>query len=228
LAAAPYLNSLYSRRGVQRAGLALSGALVIAIIALLIGYSAGAKWALKVPASVGVASMMPFVVLAVLGAGAWLCAWRMRPILAWAGVMTSVMLVWSYGVNPQIDGERSAQTFMRGMLRQVPPGAELAFMGYKEQFLLYLDRPVVNFGHRRWLEGPKESYDASQWLNGGGKRVLLMPADQFKPCFSDSPHRVGGYASGEEWLLVSPPASKDCADQGNSRNVIHYEPPATR
>jgi hypothetical protein len=228
LAAAPYLNSLYSRRGVQRTGLVLSGALVIATLALLAGHMAGAKWALKVPASLGVSSMMPFVVLAVLGAGAWLCAWRTRPILAWAGVMTSVMLVWSYGVNPQIDGERSAQTFVRGMLSQVPANAELAFMGYKEQFLLYLDRPIVNFGHRRWLEGPKESYDAAQWLNGGGERVLLMPADQLKPCFSDSPYRVGGVASGEQWLLVSRPASTACADQGNRHNTIHYQPPATR
>jgi 4-amino-4-deoxy-L-arabinose transferase-like glycosyltransferase len=229
LAASPYLNGLFSRRSVQRAGLALSGFLVVAAFALIIGHTAGAKWALKVPASVGISSTTPFLVFAVLGALAWFWAWRMRPILAWAGVMTSVMLVWSYAINPQIDGERSAQTFMQSVLRQVPPGTELAFMGYKEQFLLYLDRPVVNFGHRRWLEGPKESYDASLWLNGASNRMLLMPADMKKTCFQASARTVvGGVASGEEWLLVSPPAAEECARQGNPSNVIRYESPATR
>jgi 4-amino-4-deoxy-L-arabinose transferase-like glycosyltransferase len=228
LAAAPYLNALFSRRSVQRAGLVLSGILVIAALAFIVGYGAGARWALKVPSTLGISSIAPFVAFAILSAVAWLWAWRAQPVLAWVGVMTSVMLVWSYGINPQIDGERSAQTFMRGVLEQVPPDAELAFMGYKEQFLLYLDRPIVNFGHRRWMEGPKESYDAAQWLNGGGSRVLLMPADQLKPCFADSPHRLGGRASGEEWLLVTAPASQACASQGNARNVIHYESPATR
>ena len=46
---------------------------------------------------------------------------------------------------------------MRAVLAQVKPGEELALVAYKEQFLLYLDRPTVNFGHRRWLEGPQES-----------------------------------------------------------------------
>ena len=51
------------------------------------------------------------------------------------------------------------------MLAQVQAGEQLALVAYKEQFLLYLDRPTVNFGHRRWLEGPQESYDAAAWLN---------------------------------------------------------------
>jgi 4-amino-4-deoxy-L-arabinose transferase-like glycosyltransferase len=228
LAASPYLIGLFSRRSVQRTGLALSGLLVLGAIVLVVAHALGAKWAVKVPSSIGIASIAPFRVLAILGAIAWLWAWRTRPILAWAGVMTSVMLVWSYGINPQIDGERSARTFTQGLMRQVPPGDELALMGYKEQFLLYLDRPIVNFGHRRWLEGPKESYDAAQWLNGRPGRALLIPSDQLNPCFAASPRTLAGSASGENWLLVRAPASEDCARQGNAHNVIRYKPPATR
>jgi len=228
LASAPYLNGLFSRRSVQRTGLVLSALLPIAAVVLIVAYVVGANWALKIPSRVGISSIVPFAVFALLSAVVWLWAWKSRPILAWAGVMTSVMLVWSYGINPQIDGERSARTFMESVLKQVPRNRELAFMGYKEQFLLYLDRPVYNFGHRRWMEGPKESYDAAQWLNASSDRVLMIPAHQLSPCFALSPHTNGGAASGQQWLLINSPAAKECADKGNSRNLIRYEPPATR
>ena len=55
--------------------------------------------------------------------------------------------------------------------------------------------PTVNFGHRRWLEGPQESYDAAAWLNAAPDRVLLVPDPTVKPstasCFIGSVERAG-------------------------------------
>ena len=85
-----------------------------------------------------------------------------------------------------MNGERSASDFTRAVLAQVKPEEELALVAYKEQFLLYLDRPTVNFGHRRWLEGSQETFDASAWLDAAPHRVLLVPEDALAPCFTNA------------------------------------------
>ena len=90
-----------------------------------------------------------------------------------------------------------------------------------EQFLLYLDRPTVNFGHRRWLEGPQESYDASAWLNAAPHRVLLVPEDQLEPCFPTNATKAGR-SSDEDWYLVRGPASAECAAKGDLARAISY------
>jgi hypothetical protein len=33
--------------------------------------------------------------------------------------------------------------------------------------LLYLDQPIVNFGHNRWREA-QQYYDAARWLSDAG------------------------------------------------------------
>ncbi len=108
------------------------------------------------------------------------------------------------------------------MLTQVKADEELALVAYKEQFLLYLDRPTVNFGHRRWLEGPQESYDASAWLNAAPHRVLLVPAGSTRALFPVERHQLQGAASDEDWYLVRGPATQDCARQGDANRAIHY------
>jgi hypothetical protein len=100
-------------------------------------------------------------------------------------------------------------------------------VAYKEQFLLYLDRPTVNFGHRRWLEGPQESYDAAAWLNGGANRVLLIPKVRLNPeggvgaCFVANLSPVGR-SSSDDWFLVRAPATDICAARGNAARAITY------
>ena len=89
------------------------------------------------------------------------------------------------------------------MLAQVKPDEELALVAYKEQFLLYLDRPTVNFGHRRWLEGPQESYDASAWLNAAPDRVLLVPEQHAQAVLVFPANATNaGHSSDEDWFLV--------------------------
>jgi hypothetical protein len=104
----------------------------------------------------------------------------------------------------------------------VRPGEQLALVAYKEQFLLYLDRPVVNFGHRRVFEGPQESYDAAAWLNQQPGRVLLVPEDQLAPCFTANAS-AAGVSSDDVWSLVRAPAAADCAAKGDASRAIRYE-----
>ena len=148
-------------------------------------------------------------------------AWQRWPLAAWPVALGSLTVVFSYFIAPAMNAERSGSGFVGQMLTQVKPGEELALVAYKEQFLLYLDRPTVNFGHRRWLEGPQESYDASAWLNAAPHRVLLVPTDQLKPCLTENAIQVGR-SSDEDWYLVRGPAAADCAQQGDARRAIHY------
>ena len=98
-------------------------------------------------------------------------------------------------------------------------------LAYKEQFLLYLDRDTVNFGHARWREGDAEAFDAARWLSGSEQRVLLVPEHFIERCFSQSPRRFAGESSDDRWYLVSGQPSRECVERGNPKKVIRYPTP---
>ena len=221
LAAAPFLPELFKRVGVRRASLVLGAALVVPALVLAVGALIHA-----VPMQrVGLDSPTPLIVFAVAASALWLVAWRRRQILAWPAVLACLAVVWSYGITPLIDSERSGRGFTESVMAQVPASKELAFVGYKEQFFLYADRPTVNFGHRRWVEGPQEGYDAATWINAAPGRVALIEANAAKECFSRSPQRIAGKTSGDTWLLVEAPADSACAARGDAQRAHRYDPP---
>ena len=223
MAALPFLESLLMRAGVRRAGFVLAGVFFAGLAALTIAYGLQAKFAVDAIAAAnlgGVTSL--YVYLALCAAGLAFAALR-APLAAWPVALGSLALVFSYLIAPAMNGERSGKDFTRAALAQLQPREQLALVAYKEQFLLYLDRPTVNFGHRRWLEGAQESYDAAQWLNAAPHRVLLVPESTMKkyPCFLVAV-TPAGRSSDEEWFLVRPPAERSCAEHGDSSRAISY------
>jgi hypothetical protein len=132
-------------------------------------------------------------------------------------------------VYPQINASRSGERFVRELEKRADPSRELGLIAYKEQFLLYLDRPSVNFGHSRWREGELESYDAALWLNAAANRELLVPERYLEPCFTATAGRIEvGSTARERWFLVSAPAAPECAARGTNASVRHYRRPETR
>jgi 4-amino-4-deoxy-L-arabinose transferase-like glycosyltransferase len=225
LAAAPFLPELFRRAGVQRAGIVLGAVLAIPAVVIAIGALFGVEPVTQAVARAGLTSSTPVIVFAVAAAALWCVAWRKRPVLAWPAVLCTLAVVWSYGITPMIDSDRSGRRFTEGVVAQVPGSKELAFVGYKEQFFLYVDRPTVSFGHRRWVEGPQEAYDAASWINAAPDRVALIEANTAKECFSDSPQRIAGKTSGDTWLLVEAPADSACAARGDASRANRYIPP---
>ncbi len=225
LAAAPYLPGLFARRGVQRAGLALAAVLVLGAFAVLVMDLAGKAKLRTQLEEAGIQSLAPIVGFAVVALGLWIAAAWKRPMLAWPAVLGALAVVWSYAITPRIDGERSARAFMEQAEALVPPGTDFALMGYKEQFLLYLDRPAVNFGHARWREGAQESYDASAWLAAAPGRLLLIPEAALKPCFESTEQSLAGASSGDRWLLVRGRPSDECVNKGSVSRALSYSPP---
>lgn len=220
LAASPLLQAALDRTGARRAGLVLAGAFWLAALVLAVGHALGAKFAVEPLAAANLDGPLALhVYLLLCGLGLALAAWR-APLLAWPAALGSLTLVFSFFLAPAMNGDRSGRDFLRGVLAQVKPGEQLALVAYKEQFLLYLDRPVFNFGHRRWLEGPQEAYDAAAWLRATEQGVLLVPDRQLEPCFVDDAASVGR-SSDDEWFLVRS-ARADCAAKGQSARAIRY------
>ncbi len=216
LASLPLLPEVFARPGVRRAGWALAlflfGAVLLALVAVLLGY-------LNVEGLPVIPLLVTYLVLC--GAGLWI-AHRRAPLAAWPVALGTLCIAFSYALAPAMNPDNSASQFTHDMLAKVKPDEELALVAYKEQFLLYLDRPTVNFGHRRFLEGPQEAYDAAAWLNAAEHRVLLVPQDQMKECFPDT-SLPAGETSDEQWYLVHAPASSACAEKGVATRAIHYD-----
>ncbi len=225
LAAAPFLPEIFSRRGVRWAGAALGAAVVLLAVGVLVVDAAGNQKLRAEAAEQGVASLAPIAVIAALGGLAWLLAVWKRALFAWPAVLGAVALVWSYWITPSIDGERSARDFMRQTQALVPADTELGLLAYKEQFLLYLNRSIVNFGHARWREGEQEAFDASAWLNGAGGRALLVPESALTRCFVSTSKQLAGESSGDRWFLVRGEAERSCAEKGDPSTAIRYRPP---
>ncbi len=221
IASMPLLREVLARPGARMAGFGLAAVFWVGALVFAIGHAVGADFVMKTLSSANLPEATPlYVYLVLCGVGLALARWR-APLLAWPAALSSLTLVFSYFIAPAMNGERSGGNFMRGALMQVRPDEELGLLSYKEQFLLYLDRPTINFGHRRWLEGPQESFDAAAWLNAAPRRVLLVPEGQLNPCFPQGGTNVGR-SSDDEWFLVRPPAAADCVVKGQATRAIRY------
>jgi hypothetical protein len=210
---------------VQRASLILAAGLLLGAAALLIAEATGHPKLHALLAEQGIESLAPITIFLGVGLVLWALAFWKKPILAWPALLAGVAGLWSYGITPVINGERSARDFMKEMQALVPRDAELGLLSYKEQFLLYLDRPIVNFGHARWREGDQEAYDASVWLSAAPGRTLLIPESAVSPCFVSTTKQPAGASSGDGWLLVKGEAAVSCVQKGDGTRAIRYRPP---
>jgi hypothetical protein len=224
IAALPFIQALLARAGVRRAGLILGAVFFTGGAIFACACAVHARFAVDALALANLPSPLAFYLYVLLCGVGLAVAYARAPLAAWPDALGSLAIVFSYFIAPAMNGENSSRDFMRAVQRQVKPGEELALVAYKEQFLLYLDRPIVNFGHRRVFEGPQESYDAAAWLNEAPNRVMLVPADQMKPCFIANVAKAG-VSSDEEWFLVRAPAATACAEKGYVGKAIHYIAP---
>ncbi|HNR21735.1 MAG TPA: glycosyltransferase family 39 protein [Steroidobacteraceae bacterium] len=224
LAAAPLLPAVLARRGVAVASLALSGVLLVAVAGIAIAVALDLPQAHTLLSAENLPPDLPMYVPAFACAAAWLLAWR-RPLLGWPLVLAALAASFSWAIAPAIDPIRSGRAFMQHVLAQVPPDRELGLVAYKEQFLLHLDRPIVNFGHRRWREDGAEEADAARWLAAAPGRVLLVPDALLAPCFTTATAHGARTSAGERWSLVTGSPAPDCVARGDASRAIRYAPP---
>jgi 4-amino-4-deoxy-L-arabinose transferase-like glycosyltransferase len=226
LASAPLLPELIGRRGVIRLGALLAALVVLATAGFTLGHALADARVLAITRELGLSSSARLACVPLAAAAAALAAALRRPILIWPATLAGCALAFSFAIEPRIDPQRSGEAFMRAALAQVPADAELGLVDYKYQFLLYLDRPIVDFGHRRWLDPLAEQRDAARWLDASPARELLVPRSQLSPCFQGSPRQMAGETVGERWYLVRGPASAACAQLGDPARALPFRPAA--
>lgn len=225
IAAAPHLPVLFAQRGVQRLSAVLALLLVVPGVVIALGSWLAVPRIVDLLADSELRSLTPVYVFAVSASLAWVFALKIKPMLAWPSVLACLTLTWGFGIAPQINGERSASEFIRQVTAAVSKDRELGLLAYKEQFLLYIDRDTVNFGHARWREGDAEAFDAARWLSGSEQRVLLVPEHFIETCFGQNPRQFAGESSDDRWYLVTGKPSPECVERGNPQKVIRYPTP---
>lgn len=224
LAAAPWLMELLNRIGMRRvfAALAWTWAAVPFGAMFYLLWAPGRR--AQVLAQFGLDPLWPLAAMAI-GALAMCALFRVRhAVLAYTGCLAAILVVIGLVVNPATNDVRSGAHLVRKMEAAARGFEELGMAGYKEQYLLYLTRPIVNFGHARWREADAEAADAAAWLMAKPGRALLVPASARERCFAGASSVALGRAHDQDWFLVSAAANPDCVAAGKLSAAYAYSP----
>ena len=226
LVAGPWLRGLAQRRDVQRT--LFAPALFLTVVCL--GVFVALQWiatdkAAELQAQFGLDTWLPIGIMGIVAAIALGLFGVERAPQAWAVVLGSVWVIGGWWLMPLANDARSARAFTGRIEQLAAPDAELGMLQGKEQFLLYLQRSSVNFGHARWREGSQEAYDAARWLAGEPGRQLLLEDTSVRPCFEGLSRKDVGVTSGERWLLMTGKPSAECVNAGRDEAARRYEPP---
>jgi 4-amino-4-deoxy-L-arabinose transferase-like glycosyltransferase len=227
LVCAPYMAELAAKRAVQRTMFILSAllsavCLLAAVYLLLRPDKRG-----EVVDFYGLDPFGPVLLIALAAGAVCLFARPGRGLVAYAGVLTAVLWVISFWVNPAMNSVRSAADFIARVEQLAAADHELGFIAFKEQYLLNIHRPVVHFGHARWREAEQETADAALWLAGDTNRQLIVSETARQMCFRQARKQSLGIANRIEWYIVQGAADPDCIARGKPKVARSYDPTAT-
>jgi 4-amino-4-deoxy-L-arabinose transferase-like glycosyltransferase len=174
----------------------------------------------------GVAPLLPLAMAGVGGLIA-LALFRVRDgWLAYGGTLAAILATAGVVVYPRMDDARSGRAFMAEVEQAAAGIAELGLVGAKEQYLLQLRRPSINFGHARWQEKAAEAADAAAWYAAKPGRALLVHQMTLEICFKGMQAQELGRANRQHWFLVTGGnADPACVERGDLRRARLYIPP---
>ncbi|HEX2493425.1 MAG TPA: glycosyltransferase family 39 protein [Steroidobacter sp.] len=226
LACAPFAPELMRCRGPRNTLFGITCGLMLAVFGAAMYLLVDEARRQQVATAYDIDVVGPLSAIALAGAGMCVLARPRRAFAAYAGVLLATLLIVSYWVNPVMNDARSGASFMRRVKDLAPRDKELGLVAYKEQYLLYLDRAIVNFGHARWREYEQEAADAAAWLAADPQgRVLLVDERARQLCFSTASARAVAVANRMQWSLVSGAPQADCVARGRIEAARVYSPP---
>ena len=215
LAAAPWLDELLRRRDVRALARAAVWAAAVAGMALL-------AWVTHIAPSWGFDPRYVVVAVTALAIALALAARRIGSTAALVLLIIGSWQIYGWWAAPLMDGQRSGRDLMARVAQALPPGSELGLAGWREQFLLHVDRPVSHFGFRR--SAADELRDAAAWLEKSAARRLLIPAGQMAPCLAPKAGRNLGLRHRREWRLVGREALTGACPTLEPLHVRRYDP----
>jgi 4-amino-4-deoxy-L-arabinose transferase-like glycosyltransferase len=213
------------RRGtavVLRAALAIMGLLLILLAAV----------ALFTPAHLpsraddyadAVAALAPG--LLVLGLALSGIVWLLRKRALFEQLALASVLTWlfvSLWLWPILNPHRTPRAIMQELERRLAPEAEVGMLEFKEQFLLFADRPVVHFSYLAPL--PRQEWNAWSWMRADPSRVLLLPDGLALRCFDLAKKRVLGEAHRRNWVLLDASSARESCDAAADHAPYRYVP----
>lgn len=224
LVCAPFLRDIAARFTAQRFVFWIAGA-IAGVTALGIPYllMRGDKRA-EVLDSYDIDPLVPLIAIAALALVVCIAARPRRGFTAFAGVLTVVLLIISFWINPVMNDARSGREFIERVEGTANRDAPLGFVAFKEQYLLNVRRPIVHFGHARWREGEQEAMDAARWLSETPRAQLVVSKASFDLCFKNASAQSLGRANRIEWFLIQGAAERHCVDHGAPNLAQFYNP----
>ena len=224
MAAAPWIPELLRARGPRRLAFGL-GALLTAVLGAAALYAMTGGGRLEQELAPYDFNPVPLLLIIAASGILALAVFRVREgWLAYAGVLTGILVGVGLLINPRIDEVRSGRAFMERVEDATRAIGELGLVGAKEQYLLQLQRPSVNFGHARWREKEQEAADAAAWLADDPKRALMISDDARVACFGTADAKALGEENRQHWFLTRGPPDPDCVEAGDKSRAREYEP----
>lgn len=226
LCAGPYLADIAHRRSVRATSLVVLMALALMLAAALVWIEvfSGARFERMAERYEVEVEVVWFVgTAALLALGCLVAARRYHPVAALSAWLAGFWVVVGLVGYPLLNDARTPASVMQNT-RQAVGDAELGLVGWKEQHVLFADRPVVHFGYRR-RDWHGEVRDGLVWLLDGGTRYLLI-TDKFpSECINLERADNMGYRHRQNWYLVeSGDVEASCRpelEQADSAGVIY-------
>jgi 4-amino-4-deoxy-L-arabinose transferase-like glycosyltransferase len=131
--------------------------------------------------------------------GVWGAIMR-REAIALALLIAAVWLMQGWAAYPLLNASRSASELMQRVEQAVPATRPLALVGWKEQLILQIDRPVLHFGFRR--DPGQELRDAVAWLKAEPDGQILVAATRMPPCLDATRARPVAFRHRRQWMLA--------------------------
>ncbi|MBS1270001.1 MAG: Undecaprenyl phosphate-alpha-4-amino-4-deoxy-L-arabinose arabinosyl transferase [Gammaproteobacteria bacterium] len=222
--AGPFLLEIVNKQSVRVVALGV----LAAVVALLVGALAWIEvwdpsWLAEGLNDYDLEDEVTWLVL-VLAAAAVCCfgaAWRFHAVTGLAAWLVGFWLVLGMVGYPLLNDARTPISVMRGVEQAVGAG-KLGLVGWKEQHILFANRPVVHFGYRR-QNRKGELHDGLAWLlkENKDKRYLLVTDKHPLTCIDLSKAVNMGYRHRQSWYLVVPrDVEGSCRSRLERRRII--------
>ncbi len=208
VAAAPLMQGLMRRVGVQRTLLGYLLVLSLAMCAMaLSGLLGMSEWAHRLAAQrdIDEATLRMFLLwLLAFGAISMaLILWARLRRVGVAAVLVTALLwaVYGLGLAPTLDADSSARKLMQRVSQRIGPQAQLGMVAWREQNALQSDRPTVDFGFKHsWQD---QWAAAGPWLLEDPSRRWVFVLDKaLSPCVDRTQAVDIGQSNRNRWLLV--------------------------
>lgn len=149
---------------------------------------------------------LPVLTLGVAVLGVTVLTWRRQVLEQLSIAALACWLFVAWWVWPVMDPHRTPKAMMAQLEQRLDHSHEVGLLKFKEQFLLFSQRPLVHFSYLDPAE--EQERNAWLWMRENPQRVLLLPDSLALTCFDIARAQVLGTEHRRDWVLLDASAMK--------------------